>query len=211
MANENELHNAIFNTTTLIVLLIYALIALSVYWQYRKKKDILKKQAQLIEELQHPFLDETVRENETKVRKHWLIALCLYTATFFIPLFKPPFFPELFDAFSLTIQIALSIVFGTFFILACFPWFWIPYYCAYKKRGTAWLLWSIITIPLGEVIMVILDEHWILASAWSSFHIFHAIAYTSCEAIYWVNCLRLFKVNSAREDQMFLLAREHKA
>ncbi len=210
MANENGLYNTIFNTTTLVVLFIYALIAISVYWQYRKKKAVLKKQAQLTEELQNPFLDEMSRENETRIRKHWLITLCLYTATFFIPLFEFPF-QELFNEFSWMIQIVLAIVFGIFFILASFPWFWIAYYCAYKKRGTAWLLWTIITIPLGEVIMIISGEHWIQTHTWSSFHLFHVIASLSCEAIYWVNCLRLYKINSAREDQMLLLAREHKA
>lgn len=64
---------------------------------------------------------------------------------------------------------------------------YLDYYFAYKNRGTKWLLFFLITLPLGYIAFAIHND----GILWPDLFAFAANIY------WWINCYQLYKVNKA--------------
>ena len=124
-----------------------------------------------------------VKMCKDKVRREWLISLLVYCGTTAITLV----FTFLIFDFSLGIGLASALVCAA-------VQFWIPYHCAYKKQGTAWLMFTMVSMTIRGWIGLSKVEwvDWLLVD-WLVISIVLGI-----QVYYWVNCLRLWKVNTAR-------------
>ncbi len=150
---------------------------------------------------------------EETVRKQWLISFFIYSAisalstlisiSAILILIRKASFTE-----AETTDIASKLVDLTLSFLVLIPWFWITYHCAYKKRGTAWLMWTLILLPAGVLI------NGIMRGTWNQFaegpFLAKSIALMSLgiAVYYWINCLRLKRVNLDREYQRVLALKE---
>lgn len=150
-----------------------------------------------------PFLRNIDLVREELIRKQWLVSLYVFTAfhtvsTLLSCLVGGDFTPLIEStgiAFGSIVVLALS-------CLLSVPLFWITYHCAYKKRGTAWLMWIMIVNPLGELGWLV-GVYEVLAEGNGIFWYLLTIV-VGIEVFYWINCWRLRKVNSIREYQRVL-------
>lgn len=131
---------------------------------------------------------------EKKVRKQWLICLCsqiIFALVFLVAdVFTKTNIPEI----SQTIYIISYVV--TF--LCLIPAYWIPYHCSYKKNGTKWLLFLSIMLPL--TIFAQISQIYLAQSAlWSVFDYFRFIGSAVLVFVYWIMCIKLYKINSQRK------------
>ncbi len=132
---------------------------------------------------------------EIKTRKKWLISLILMSLISVFSAFFTVVGEEGVDSVSKEIGIPLGIVILT---LAIIPWFWITYHCAFKKRGTAWLSWTMVMVPLREL-MDISKGGWSDIGEWNALSWFFVLLFLGVEAYYLFNCYQLHKVNSRRK------------
>ncbi len=192
------------NIYNLIAVLVFLLIAFGVYKLFRRGSKNSENQQPLSEADLKPFLDGLSLDIEVKVRKQWLASLFAFTGITALSIFFIYFGDGAFNEFSENTPLAFSLSFGLFLSsLVVVPWFWITYYCSYKKRGTVWLIWTMISLPLRELSSIGMGE-WNQAADWDSLSWFMVITFLGIEVLYWVNCLRLLRVNSARECQTVL-------
>lgn len=100
------------------------------------------------------------------------------------------------------ISFFLLIVLGP--TIANLPWYVITYYCAYKKEGTVWLLWTMITYLLGALFaLILMSLDWNVAvqkfreldgRGWLM-----TVLSNGFQILFWFNCLRLYKINRLHE------------
>jgi MFS family permease len=172
-----------------------------VYLRHRKNKKY-----PISEEELRSYLNNAQIEHEARVRKQWLvsfstlimISIVSSMALWLVP--SPVLTEPTPDAIE---QPAIACVLSIGCILACSL---IGYYCAYKKRGTVWLLLSIISIPTG-IVSPFLARTEPLPSGLAEWMAFSMIA--GIEMWLWANCIRLRKVNGVRKTQV-KLARKNK-
>jgi hypothetical protein len=130
---------------------------------------------------------------ENKTRKTWLISFLIYIA-FSIVSTLLIFFDLLNgDSENLGIIVLTALLISA---LVTIPSSWITYHCAYKKRGTAWLMWIMIAMPLRELVNFSKGE-WNQID-WSVIAIAYVAIAFGVEIFFWVNCLRLYEVNNKR-------------
>ena len=82
-------------------------------------------------------------EKDKKTRRHWLIATLVYFLGFPALLF-------LIFVILAGDRLATIALFAFILILSSIP-FWIIYHCAYRKPGTKWLMFYLITVPIQFV------------------------------------------------------------
>ncbi|CUI18124.1 putative membrane protein (plasmid) [Candidatus Protochlamydia naegleriophila] len=148
-----------------------------------------------------PFLDQIDAKHEKRVRRIWLISFCLAIVLTVVN--------TLTGLMELTLRSQTFNIFlyPLIIFLAVTPGPWIIYHCAYKKKGTAWLLVVIFskTIVLVVSIFKILGQAALLDSLdWLNI----ALPF-SIDAFFWVSCIKLYRVNSKIEYQI-VLALKHK-
>ena len=140
----------------------------------------------------------TVKTEHEKIRKRWLISLLADTAMGIIVALLAYFNYGLFQEISKYNNEFFSISMG--FILSTLPFvlsYWISYHCAYKKRGTAWLMWTLIIIPIGMIfgypkhLPLFLQ----LILTWNTYEWPFIAIKTGLEIYYWINCWTLRKIN----------------
>ena len=190
------------NVYILISIIVFLLIIFGVYKLFSRNSKKSENQQFLSEEDLKPFLGSINLDFEEKVRKQWLVSFfaimgTLAVSNFFIWI----------DLVKEHTSIAVSIVIGSILtVLALTPWCWITYHCAYKKRGTAWLLWTAIWMSLRllsvGIVAAVLD--WSQAPELNTLEWFIIMVYLGLELFYCVNCFRLLMVNSDRECQKVL-------
>lgn len=144
-----------------------------------------------------------ISKDEIKARKNWLISFWLYYGPLlpwylcFCGLMTYLFAAGVCKSKScMLLNILLPILIIFCLALAIVPML-ITYRCAYKKRGTAWLKWLMIIIPIKIVICVapvpyrsmIPDQMKTATSEWLMY-IFILI-----DLFFWVNCYKLYKFN----------------
>jgi hypothetical protein len=143
-----------------------------------------------------PFAQKLDHEKENKVRKFWLISFFAYSNISVYNIFLA--LRDL-SATSGSLKEHPEIglyIHATLALLGIIPWFWVTHHCAYKKRGTGWLLWTLISLPIWEFPGLLISLQQTLD--WNT------LIWLMIGIIFWVNCIRLLKVNSAREFQKVL-------
>ncbi len=136
-------------------------------------------------------------EKEEEIRKQWLESLIAATVFFNFP-YILAIFITIFLAYKDT-GVVFSVSLGIFTLIPSTLWFSITYYCSYKKRGTAWLMWVIIAILAGGVLTVSLT---IKLFQENSSILLLGLTTLVVELYFFINCLRLYKVNSKRKQTL---------
>lgn len=132
---------------------------------------------------------------ERKTRKRWLISFLLMSVISVFSAFFTVVGEDGLESVSKEIGIPLGVVISTFAVI---PWFWITYHCSFKKRGTAWLSWTMVMVPLREL-MDISKGGWSDIGEWNALSWFLVTLFLGVEAYYLFNCYHLHKVNSIRK------------
>lgn len=116
--------------------------------------------------------------DDVKIRKKWLISfLILLIVPIFGLIVRLFFEPD-----------TLAFVIGSAQIAV---WSLITYNRAYKERGTAWLMFTLIVIPLQIVILYIISY----MDGSVEELVVNAVFVTPLMIYFWINCLRLRKYN----------------
>jgi hypothetical protein len=195
------------NVYSLISIIVFLLIVFGFYKLFNRNSKRSKNQQFLSEEDLKPFLGSINLDFEEKVRKQWLVSFFTLTGISALSIFFIIIKNELFKESADLMSIAFIIVFGSIVSsLPLIPWCWITYHCAYKKRGTAWLLWTTIWFLLRLIFLAIVAAafDWSQAAEMNSLGWFMGITFLSTEIFYRVNSFRLLMVNSDRECQKVL-------
>jgi hypothetical protein len=127
-----------------------------------------------------------------KMKKQWLVSFLTYTTLLILSIlltyFGYPVFKEL----------STNVVDTQMIIANILVWFLITFYCTYKKNGTAWLLLTLISLPLKELAQIS-NGKWDLILEWNALGWIFALVYSGIEVLFWINCFMLCKINTVRE------------
>ncbi len=171
----------------IFLIFIYALIGFGLYYLLRKSSKYLAQRLLLPTSNISLYLQEIDHAREEKARKRWLTAFILMTI--FSALLSFHLFQQ-----SALMSLTSSIVCA---ILAMIPAAFVNYYCAYKKRGTAWLLYLIISTPFNLLFLIGKELH-SPTLHWSPLVTLGTILYLTTQIYFWVESIRLRKVNLIR-------------
>ena len=134
-------------------------------------------------------------EKENKIRKLWLISFIL--ANLFSIYFP---FVTWVNSVGISPFLAFAIA-----LLSVIPSIWITYYCAYLKRGSAFLLYLIISIPVSIVILS-MNELIRPLFIWSSHLKISGILYLAALIFFWTSSIKIRRVNLNRRYHINALA-----
>lgn len=135
---------------------------------------------------------------EEKIRTQWLILFSIY--------FAFNFFETIVRSLDLEAIKELTVSQGQFSALrmivlssltVLIPDFLITYYCSYRKKGTAWLMFLIVVVPVGLVVKFFRLE------ANDFYQLLYGIS-SLIGVVYWIACIRLRRVNAKWEYQKVL-------
>jgi hypothetical protein len=139
---------------------------------------------------------------ENTVRKRWLKSL--------IAFFTYKFILNSLISLAALEEGAVSSISNTYSTLVCLSLgysfaqsgicSWIAYYCAYRKRGTAWLAWTLWVIPIFALVTYLPDLQNLLFPLSTNEAIVTTLIVVidlSISGWYWINCLRLRALNKA--------------
>lgn len=142
-------------------------------------------------------------QDEDKVRKNWLISffvflgLSVFFGTFFL-LENQQLYNFYNNANSLFI-----ITFSSFMFISIIGYWWLTYFFAYKKNGTKWLMFLLITIPLRELKPFVRGDGYGIIN-YDLAEWFVLALFLGTKLVFWVNSLKLYKLNSARKRKVEL-------
>lgn len=159
-------------------------LVLAICWElYKKFIKLKKRSAQVIPAQEIPFFfTEEEIAYEKEIRKKWLTSYFGVVLLLILSFFNGMTQSE--AALPFIFLIALSIVVNI-------PWCWITYHCAYKKKGTRWLLWNLISMPLAEVIAIIKQP----MEGWGAMNFIILGIALMIEGYYLFNSYQLRKLN----------------
>ena len=187
---------------TLIVLTIYIFIGIGLYFALRKLSKHLKNRILFPTSNISLYLREIDTNYEDSVRKQWFISFILMNlfASFF------SYFTSMNSGYF---SILSAILIATASLI---PSIWITYYCAYQKRGSAWLLYLIITIPFSFLSLpafYLSAKNNLSPLMFSPALMLSALTSSIMTIVFWINCIRLRKVNlKRRHHQNALILKE---
>ncbi len=186
------------NVYNQISVLVFLLIAFGIYRLFKKRSKKSENQPSFSKVDLKPFLETLNLEIEEKVRKQWLISFFAFIGISALSILLNYFGGSEFNEFSENTSPAFGVVCGLLILsLILIFRFGITYHCSYKKRGTAWLMWTMISLPLGELAGIRKGE-WSQAAEWDFLRWFMVITSLGIEVFFWINCLRLRRVNLDR-------------
>ncbi len=146
----------------------------------------------------------------SQVRRRWLFSFYLYwgIGTVFAMLFAAlTAMPEVGVKNIEMVYFKTMMIFTkTVQIVSLFIWAWITYHCAYKKRGTKWLMWTLIVLPIAAFMKFF---QLFISNSPVKILLFHSVSgwipslfgLMWVSAIYyWINCYRLRKENLALKN-----------
>ena len=163
-------------------------LALACFWIYR---DFSRNKIITKDDLESGLTD-LEKEKEQKVRRLWLFTYLIQFFTLIIMFIIAGYL----DSKKNTVAIDPGPF--AYSISLIFIGVWIPYHCAYRKRGTAWLMWSIVMGGLKELKDI----------ADTQFNSLDGITLLLCifcfgiDIYHWINCCRLHSVNTLRKDRL---------
>lgn len=193
---------------TMFLMLLGAFILLLPFYLlglvYSRRRS--NKKYPISEEELRPYFGHTELQYEARVRKQWVLSYLLQIVLFFtLPLMlwwceasdSGPFGlsatgPRPIDVLALAIREFLIFLIG--------------YYCAYKRRGTIWLFWSIILMPRTILVLLCLGAALLYGFGW---YFLMLTPLLGVQIWLWVNCIRLRRVNALRRS-FASLARKNK-
>jgi len=188
----------------MIIYILLTALALTLAWELYKKIIKKKKESEnaVVIEEKPVFLSDEEVSHENAVRKKWISSFygnaSITCISFFVTYLGALPLQEMAKPESIA-AILLGIVIS---LVAITPWCWITYHCAYKKKGTKWLLWNMISLPLAELIgFSSQPKH-----EWGIFIILFVTAALTIEAYYWVNCYQLCKINLELKNEKNILS-----
>jgi len=130
------------------------------------------------------------------IRKHWLFSfLGLGCISFLVYLFPLISRTNLFHPIDYNIA-TIAEMFGVFI------WSWITYHCAYRKRGTGWLMWVLISAPMIVLHDILKGDNQEVIQHLLYFHpvvFFITLIPLAGISWFWFNSLRLRKLNLRRK------------
>jgi hypothetical protein len=129
---------------------------------------------------------------EKSIRKQWLISFWLYysmTLIWVLPTAVAPFFILHKNVKEILLASVIFLILSSFSLIPML----ITYHCAYRKRGTAWLLWLLIIIPIYMALLFIsfLQAEMKTGLNFSGW----VLLYFLPTIFFWVSSFRLRKVN----------------
>ncbi len=137
---------------------------------------------------------EFTQSYEEKVRKQWLISFVIMTLISQLSFFLDCVEKGLLGAISMETGFAFGVFICILFsVLISLPWFLITFRCSYRNKGTAWLKWIMISIPVR-----VLFEFWKEGLNDLPDLILNLFA-SGIDIYFWMLCLSLHQVNSARK------------
>ncbi len=177
----------------LSVIGVYGIIGFLIYLLVKKINNKLKNRILLPTSDISIYLKQVDEIKEEKARKTWLI-------TFIIT-----YISSLFSAFSMWMNMSISqplpvriaVLFS--YIVSFAIYFWIAYHCAYKKRGSLYLLILLISIPLSYLSLII--SHFNDASHWSELTNLTKLSIWinfGLNIFFWISSFNLRKINLIR-------------
>jgi hypothetical protein len=177
-----------------IAILVSLLIGLGTYILFKRRKKKASKVPIISEEDLKPYFNESALQKEEKVRKQWLNSFIIRTAIIFCGNFLEVAGHNLCNDFVR--NLLCSVLIGS---LLSLPHAWTTYHCSYKKRGTAWLLWTMIILPLVCLISIAALRYDQVITFDTPLAWFILTVFLGIDVYYWVNCLRMYKVNLFRK------------
>ena len=139
-----------------------------------------------------------ITAKEKRVRKHWIISLWTVTIIHALSLSINFYLTAVENGVVVEAPSVAIILLGSAVIASIH--FMISYHCAYKERGTKWLTWTLVTLPLG--LLSGLSRGGLPLVELSGAEIFALLFAIGVSAYYWINCLQLREVNSARKKTL---------
>lgn len=140
-----------------------------------------------------------------QVRRRWLVSFCLYWGigtVFTVLLAVSTAIPEIGVKNVEMVHFKTMMIFTkTMPIASLFIWAWITYHCAYKKRGTKWLMWTLIVLPITAFVTF---SQLFIPNSPMKILLFHSVSGWILSLFglmwvsviyYWINCYRLRKEN----------------
>lgn len=192
------------DTDILIYSLAFFGIAFAIYKIYKWRSANAKIDQSLSDTDLKPYFDSLNLEFEEKARKQWLAIFLTLNGFIFLNsiyhIYNGDTFLKLSEKFGVIFPLIFAIL---CFLLIALPILWFTYYCAYKKRGTALLMFIIVTYPL-ELIFNIGYNLWTHAAAWDIFGWILTGISLGLDVLLWIASIRLWKVNTARKHQKIL-------
>ncbi len=182
---------------TIIILLLNAIWIIGIYFLIRKISKHRKQRILLPNRNLSSYLKPVDEVKEIKTRRNWLISFILFNLVSSI---ASSYLILIMDDINLKSKILIPLVTLFSFTISIL----ITYYCAYLKKGTAWLLWILITIPFSQLyssFMQAAKKTPYLLPNWLQ------ILLLTFTIFYWIQSLYLRNVNLRRRyhnDAMYL-------
>lgn len=177
----------------LIICILFTALALTLAWELYKKIIKNKKISEnsMIGEEEPVFFTENQIALEKEIRKKWLSSYYAMAALLTLSIFNGFISTVSLGEMTKSEAVTNILFIMVFSFIATIPWCWITHHCAYKKKGTKWLLWNLISMPVAEILgfVNLPNENWNVLSLF-----FVGIAFT-IEAYYLYNSYQLRKIN----------------
>ena len=184
--------------TALFLLLALWIFGLS-YFRYRRNKKY-----PISDDEARAYFTEADLQREARIRRHWLISYAVLASLALLSAFFPDVQVQQSPFFSETGQKIIAAAITVLYTLISVS---IGYYCAYKKRGTMWLLLVIVAVPVGTIFSLAGEWKMLFSQLgwWAALSLSPSVAVI---AWFWVSCLRLRAVNLARRSRIELARKE---
>jgi hypothetical protein len=182
-----------FFSVILSVIVVYGILGLLIYLVVKKINTKLKNRILLPTSDISTYLKQVDEIKEEKARKRWLI------------IFIINYLSSIFSAFSMWMNMSVSqplpikITVLSSYAISFALSFWITYHCAYKKRGSAYLLLLLISIPIS--IFFLIMSQFSNPSYWSQLTNLTKISVLlnfGLNMLFWISSFNLRKINLVR-------------
>ena len=169
--------------------------ALSILFCIRYRKN---KKYPISEEELETYMSDADRLHEAKVRRWWMISYSVVSVMALFSALFPDSLVQQSPFLSETGQKIVTTVISVFYTLVSI---WIGYHCAYKKKGTIWLLLVLLATPVS-IFLSIITEWGLLFAEFGWWVMLSVAPVLGMLCWFWVNCLRLRRVNLFRQSRI---------
>lgn len=140
--------------------------------------------------------EHLIKDEDESVRKSWFVSFILVWVLTILNIFSSLLARNGFSVTNGEVLIYLVMA-----VALTMPWYWITYHCSYYKRGTAWLVWMMITAPIQFLLNMYREGLDILVE-WGSFGWSLISMDLGIEFYFLINCYFYYKANAARKKRV---------
>ncbi len=187
------------NATLLLICVIYGIIGIVTIMLLRKASRYLADRLLLPDDNIPLYLQKIDTVSEDNIRRLWLIS-------FIVTNLFAAYFSFLSNMNSIKAGPLLASIIT---LLTLIPSVWITYYCAYYKRGSAFLLYLIISLPLSFFFLG-MNELIKPIFMWTAPLKISGLLYFPTVIFFWICSIKLRKVNLTRRYHKNALALREK-